>query len=190
MEGKLVLFCGPSGSGKGTVEREFIYDKAFDFYFTVSATTRPIRENEEDGVDHWFIDKETFEQWKEEGRFLEHAVYVDNYYGTLRKEVEDKLAEGRNIFFELEPQGILQVIKEMPQAITIFLSPPSIEILEERLKGRGTEPQHVIDKRIETAKQEMDYANDKKVFKYNVINHDVNEAAEEIKEILRKELNV
>lgn len=188
--GKLIVFTGPSGSGKGTVEEKFINEPEFNFYFTVSATTRPIRDNEVEGVHHLFIDKEQFEKWIEEDKFLEYATFVDNYYGTIKEEVERELANGKNVFLEIELEGAKQVMKKMPEALSIFLAPPSIEELENRLRKRGSESGEIIQARINKAKEELSFADDKSIFKYKVINDDVDRAAEEIKDIIRKESNL
>ena len=186
--GKLVIFCGPSGSGKGTIEKKFINEKKFNFHFSVSATTRKKRENEEDGKSYHFLSKETFEKWILEEKFLEWAKYTDNYYGTPIEPVEEMLSKGKNVFLEIEIIGVIEAINKIPDAITIFLSPPSIEVLEKRLTLRGTESKKEITLRMQRAKEEMKFANNKKIFKYNVINNDVNVVVEEIKDIISKEI--
>ncbi len=189
-KGKLVIFCGPSGSGKGTVEKKFLDRKDFNFHFSVSATTRPQRDGEQDGVNYYFLTTEEFETWIAEEKFYEYATFADNYYGTPIGPVVDMLNKGQNVFLEIELQGVQQLVKKAPNAITIFLSPPSIEELGKRLRMRDTESEAVIQKRLNTAKKEMKYANDKSLFKYNVINDNVDRAANEIIEILKEELNV
>ncbi|NQX83211.1 MAG: guanylate kinase [Mycoplasmataceae bacterium] len=186
--GNLVIFCGPSGSGKGTVEKNFLYDKEFNFYFSVSATTRKKRENEVDGKSYHFIDNEMFQIWIDENKFLEYATFANNQYGTLIDPIRDMMNNGKNVFLEIELEGVKQVIKKIPNAITIFLSPPSIEELETRLKTRGTDSKESILNRINRAKEELKYANDKSLFTYNVINKNVNETVKEIKKILRNSL--
>ncbi len=189
-KGKLVIFCGPSGSGKGTVESKFIHDPLFNFHFSVSATTRHKREGEEDGVNYYFLTKEKFESWIAKDKFYEWATFADNYYGTPIAPVKAELENGYNVFLEIEYQGVQQLIKKAPDAITIFLAPPSIEELERRLRARDTESEAVIAKRVEVAKYELTLADDKSLFKYKVINEDVDTAVNEIVEILRRELDV
>lgn len=186
--GKLIVFCGPSGSGKGTVEKKFLYDPEFNFHFSISATTRKPRPNEVEGSHYHFLTKPEFEKWIEEDKFIEWAEFINNYYGTPIGPVKKMLAEGKNVFLEIEILGVLQVVEKMPEAITIFLAPPSIEELKKRLILRGTETPEIINDRVARAKEEIKYSDDKSVFKYKVINDDVDKAAEEIKEIIRKEV--
>lgn len=188
--GKLVIFCGPSGSGKGTVEKEFLNRPEFDFHFSVSATTRPPREGEVDGKDYYFLTKEDFELWISGDKFYEWAEFAGNYYGTPMAPVMQMLDKGQNVFLEIEYQGVEQLVKKAPDAVTIFLAPPSIEELERRLRARGTESEEVIKERVETAKHEITLADNKYLFKYKVVNNDVDEAANEIIRILKGELNV
>ncbi len=189
-KGKLVIFCGPSGSGKGTVSKEFLSIPEFDFHFSVSATTREMREGEVDGVHYFFLTKEEFELWIQEDKFYEYAKFAGNYYGTPIAPVMKMLEKGQNVFLEIEYQGVEQLIKKAPDALTIFLAPPSIEELERRLIERGTESEQSLKERVETARHEVELADDKYLFKYKVINENVSEAANEIIEILRRELYV
>lgn len=186
--GKLIVFCGPSGSGKGTVEKKFINDPEFNFHFSISATTRSPRPNEVDGQHYHFLSKGEFEKWIEQDKFLEYAEFINNYYGTPIEPVKEMLAEGKNVFLEIEILGVLQVIDKMPEAVTIFLAPPSIEELERRLIGRGTEDSQIIKGRVDRAREELKYSDDKSVFKYKVVNRNIRKAAEEIKEIIREEI--
>ncbi len=188
--GKLVVFTGPSGVGKGTLEKEFINEEEFNFHFTVSATTREIRNDEIDGEHHWFISKSKFIKWIEENKFLEYATYINNYYGTLKNEVQEKISEGRNVFLEIELEGAKQVISKMPNAISIFVLPPSVSELDKRLKNRGTENDVTINARIKRAREEIEFVKSNKLFKYTVINDDVKKCSNEIKVIIKKELNV
>lgn len=186
--GKLIIFCGPSGSGKGTVEKGFINDKEFNFHFSVSATTRKIREREIDGENYHFLSKKEFEEWINDNRFLEWAKYIDNYYGTPLEPVEKMLDNGKNVFLEIEIVGVKEAIKKIPSAITIFLSPPSIDVLRKRLESRGTETIEEINKRVSRAKEEIKFSTNKEIFKFNVINVNVNDAINEIKDIIRSEI--
>ncbi len=188
--GKLVIFCGPSGSGKGTVEKHFIHDPMFDFHFSVSATTRPMREGEKDGVNYHFVSKYEFEKMIKDDEFYEWAEFAGNYYGTPIAPVIKELNNGFNVFLEIEYQGVEQLVKKAPEAVTIFLAPPSIEELERRLRARDTESEAAIQKRVEVAKYELTLADNKELFKYKVINEDVDTAVKEIVDILRSELDV
>lgn len=186
--GKLVIFCGPSGAGKGTVTKKFLPMPEFKFKFSVSATTRPMREGEVDGVNYHFLEKSEFEKWIAEDKFYEWATFADNYYGTPIDPVNEELENGNNVFLEIEYQGVEQIVKKAPEAITIFLAPPSIEELEKRLRARDTESEAVIAKRVETARYEVTLADNKELFKYKVINDEVDRAANELIEIFRREL--
>lgn len=187
--GKLIVFCGPSGSGKGTVQKKFLHDPEFNFHFSVSATTREPRKGEVDGSHYHFLTKDEFQKWVEEDKFLEWAKFINNYYGTPIEPVKKMLDEGKNVFLEIEIQGVLQVVKKMPEAVTIFLTPPSIKELEKRLRYRGTETEEALINRVDRAKEEIKYAEDKSVFKYMVINDQVDKASKEVKEILRREID-
>lgn len=188
--GKLVIFCGPSGTGKRTIEENFLQEKEFGFHFSVSATTRAPREGEIDGVDYHFLSKENFEMWIEQGKFYEWAEFSGNYYGTPMGPVKKMLKEGHNVFLEIEYQGVKQLMSKAPEAVTIFLAPPSIEELERRLRQRDTESEVEIRKRINTAREEMKFADDKTLFKYKVVNENIEQATKEVLSILRSELNV
>lgn len=186
--GKLIVFCGPSGSGKGTVEKKFINDPELNLHFSISATTRDPRPSEVDGKHYHFLTKDTFNEWINEDKFLEHAKFVDNYYGTPLEPVKKMLQEGKNVFLEIEILGVLQVIEKMPEAVTIFLAPPSLRDLKNRLKRRDTENKQAINDRVDRAVEEIKYSDDPRVFKYKVINDNVNRAAKEIKTIIKNEI--
>lgn len=186
--GKLIVFCGPSGSGKGTVEKKFLHDPELNLHYSISATTREPRPGEVDGSHYYFKTKEEFEELIEQGKFLEYAEFVNNYYGTPMEPVVEMLNEGKNVFLEIELLGVLQVIKKMPEAITIFLAPPTLEELENRLTQRATENEDVISDRVNRAAEEIKYSDDPLVFKYKVINDDVSRAAEEIRAIIKEEV--
>ncbi len=189
-KGKIVVFCGPSGTGKGTVSKKFLSLPEFKFHFSVSATTRPIREGEIDGVHYHFLTNEEFEQWIADDKFYEWATFAGNYYGTPIAPILEELNNGFNVFLEIEYQGVQQLIKKAPESITIFMAPPSIEELEKRLRSRDTESEAVIVKRVESARHELTYADDKELFKHKIINDNVDRAANEIIDILRRELDV
>ncbi len=182
-KGRLVLYTGSSGVGKGTIMSELL-KRDENIRLSVSNTTRAPREGEIDGVHYNFVTKEQFEDLIAKDGFLEYAQYCENYYGTPKKQVEDMLADGKCVFLEIEVQGGLQILEKYPDVLSIFILPPSMEILSERLHGRGTENEETIQKRLAEAENEISY---KDRYKYNVVNDDLNEAVESILEILRKE---
>ncbi len=182
MKGKLIVFSGPSGVGKGTIRKEL---KFTDYVFSVSSTTRAIREGEVNGVHYNFISHDEFAKKISNGEMLEHAEFVGNCYGTEKAVVEKLLDEGKNVFLEIECQGAIQVIEKMDDVLSIFILPPSIEELESRLVNRGTEAREVVDKRLEKAREELAL---KTHYKYNVINDELERVVKEIDEILFSEL--
>ena len=146
-KGTLFVITGPSGAGKGTVLKQ-VMQSLDQLYFSVSATTRAPREGEVDGVHYHFLTKERFEELIANDRFLEYARYAENYYGTPLDPVEEHLEQGHDVILEIELQGALQVKKRLPKAVLVFIAPPSFEELESRLRGRGTEAEEVILKRL------------------------------------------
>lgn len=154
--GLLVVYSGFSGVGKGTIMKEML-SREESFKLSVSATTREPRPGEVDGREYHFLTKEKFLEMIEKNEFLEYAQYADNYYGTPKKAVEDMLDEGYNVFLEIEVQGGVQIMEKCPDCISIFIVPPSLEVLEQRLRGRGTETEEVIEKRMKTALVEQEY---------------------------------
>ncbi len=181
--GLLVVYTGCSGVGKGTIMKE-ILAKEDDFRLSVSATTRDPRSGEIHGKDYFFVTKEEFEKMIDNDKFLEYATYADNYYGTPKDAVEEMLSKGYNVFLEIEVQGGLQVLEKCPDCLSIFIIPPSMEELERRLRGRGTEEESVIVKRMEAAKTEMTFKNR---YDYIVMNDVAEKAAEEVISIVRQE---
>lgn len=179
--GLLLVVSGPSGCGKGTVLSQ-VFAKQPNTYYSVSATTRAPRPGEVDGVQYHFLTKEAFEEKIAAGQMLEYAQYAGNYYGTPAQAVDAQLAEGKNVVLEIEVQGAKQVKQRRPEAVMIFIMPPSMKELRRRLTDRGTESQEVIQRRMETARQEMPQAKD---YDYIVFNDTVEEAAEDICAILR-----
>ena len=177
-EGKLIVVSGPSGAGKGTVLKELL-DNHQEFVCSVSATTRAPRVGDEDGVNYFFISREQFLQQIEQNGFLEYAVYNNNFYGTPRRFVEEKLDSGKNVILEIEVQGALQIKKLFPGAIFIFITPESYNELCARLRSRGTETEDIIENRLAIAKKEAPYA---LLYDYIIVNRDgcVKQAADEI----------
>lgn len=182
-KGKLFVYAGASGVGKGTIMKELL-KRNDSIKLSISATTRSPREGEADGREYFFVTKEKFEEMISQQGFLEYAQYCDNYYGTPKAYVDEQLDKGYNVFLEIELQGAQNVLKLRPDAVSIFILPPSVEELERRLRDRGTETEDAIVKRLTQAKVEMDNA---KMYQYNVINDDLNKAVEEVLEIVRKE---
>lgn len=180
-KGLLVVLSGPSGVGKGTVLKEFINDPALRLGLSISMTTRAIRPNEKDGVNYYFVSREEFLKTREEGGFLEWAEFVGNYYGTPLKEVERLRNEGRNVLLEIEVEGCRQVREKVPDALTIFIVPPSMKDLEERIRGRGTEAEEIVQQRLAKAAKEMELMRE---YKYVVCNDDPKLAADIIRVII------
>lgn len=179
-QGRIIIVSGPSGVGKGTVLKEVMKDDP-TLRFSVSATTRNIRPGEIDGVHYFFIDKPRFEAMLAKGEMLEHAEYAGNYYGTPEKAVDNALQQGISVILEIEVQGALQVMQRRPDAISIFIAPPSFEELARRLNGRGDTPPEVAEKRLQIAVQECENAPN---YKYTIINDTVSAAAAKIRAIL------
>lgn len=153
--GLLIVLSGPSGVGKGTVRKEIFSQNDANFQYSISMTTRRPRAGEVDGVDYFFKSKEEFEELIKQDKLLEWAEYVGNYYGTPVDYVEQTLTEGRDVFLEIEVQGALQVRKAFPEGLFIFLAPPSLNELKNRIVTRGTESQELIDNRMKVAKEEI-----------------------------------
>ncbi|MBQ3356554.1 MAG: guanylate kinase [Oscillospiraceae bacterium] len=182
-QGRIIIVSGPSGVGKGTVLKEVMQDDP-TLRFSVSATTRTIRPGEIDGVHYFFIDKPRFEAMLANNEMLEHAQYAGNYYGTPEKAVDDALAQGISVVLEIEVQGALQVMERRPDAISIFIAPPSFEELERRLTCRGDTPPEVAAERLRIAVQECKNAPH---YQYTIVNDTVSAAAAKIRAILTAE---
>lgn len=182
--GLLIVFSGPSGVGKGTVRQEIFSTPDHKFDYSVSMTTRPQRPGEVDGVDYFFRTREEFEALIKEGQMLEYAEYVGNYYGTPLSYVNETLDKGIDVFLEIEVQGALQVKSKVPDGVFIFLTPPDLEELEERLVGRGTDSPEVIAQRIERTKEEIALMRE---YDYAVVNDQVSLAAERVKRVIEAE---
>ena len=178
-KGLLVVISGPSGAGKGTVVNKLVSND--DYYLSISATTRKPREGETDGVSYFFKSREEFVSLIEDNKLLEYAQFCDNYYGTPLENVQSKLDEGKNVILEIEVQGALQVKKNMPEAVLIFMLPPSLDELRRRLVNRGTEAANVIEKRLSRAEEEVEFIKD---YNYIVINDEVENAVDKINSIV------
>lgn len=181
-KGILLIVSGPAGSGKGTVVNELVSSHE-NIALSVSATTRQPRPGEKNGVHYHFITREEFEKRISNGEILEYTTYCDNYYGTPLKEVNEALDSGKDIILEIEVDGAMQVKKKLPEAITVMLTPPDKEILEARLRARGTETDEVILWRLARAKEEIALMPD---YDYSVVNEDgkIKECADLIYSIL------
>lgn len=186
-KGKLIVISGPSGSGKGTVVKA-LREMVPELGVSVSQTTRAPREGERDGIEYYFTTKENFEKMISEGEILEYTTYCGNMYGTPRKEAERITGEGRDLILEIEVDGAFQIKEKFPDAVSIMLIPRTIEILEERLRSRGTETDDVIRSRLDRACEEIKLAYD---YDYVVINEDgkVEECARRIIDIITAESN-
>ena len=182
--GLLIVLSGPSGVGKGTVRKELFSQPDTNYEYSISMTTRSPRVGEVDGVDYFFKSREEFEQLIEQGGLLEHAEFVGNYYGTPLAYVHETIDAGRDVFLEIEVQGAAQIREKAPEALFIFLAPPSISELEQRLIGRGTEPEDVIAKRIATAREELEMMS---LYDYVVENDEVHNACDKINAIIKAE---
>ena len=182
-KGKLFVYAGASGVGKGTIMKELL-KRNESIRLSVSATTRDPREGEVDGREYFFVTKEKFEDMISKGGFLEYAQYCDNYYGTPKDYVDEQLNKGYNVFLEIELQGAKNVLNMRPDAVSIFILPPTLDELERRLRDRGTETEDSIEKRLSQAKVEMDHA---KMYQYTVINDDLAKAIDDVLDIVSKE---
>ena len=179
-QGILVVVSGFSGAGKGTLMKELL--KRYDNYaLSVSATTRQPREGEKDGEDYFFVNREYFQQMIEEGRLVEYDQYVNHYYGTPRDYVEKKMAEGKDVILEIEIQGALKVKKRFPDALLIFVTPPSAGELRRRLVGRGTETIEVINARLRRAAEE---ASGMEAYDYLLINDEIDACVEQMHQLI------
>ena len=182
-QGKIIILSGPSGVGKGTIVKELL--RRFPHLtLSVSATTRAPREGELDGREYYFITKDDFEKRIENGEMLEYARYVDNYYGTPADAVSRQLAKGLGVILEIEVQGAKQVMSKITDAVSIFILPPDKQALIDRLHGRGTEGEDVIQKRVAMALSELDTADS---YCYQVVNDDLDDAIADVIDILQQE---
>ena len=183
MKGPLIILSGPSGSGKTEVLRRVLQRGDLPLRESVSVTTRPKRAGECDDVDYHFWERERFDREVREGAFLECAEVHGYCYGTLRREVDPHLEKGEGVILVIDVQGAAQVRRQRPEAVSIFLRAPSLEVLERRLRDRGTESEEAIQRRLAAARLEMDHKDD---YQYRVVNDDLARAVEEVHEIIRR----
>lgn len=183
-KGLLIVISGPSGVGKGTVRKALFERPGHNLEYSVSMTTRAPRNGETEGKEYYFVTKEQFEKAIKEGNMLEHAKFVNNYYGTPKDKVIEQLNTGKEVVLEIEVQGALQVKAKMPGAVFIFIAPPSWEALENRLTSRGTEPKEIIEERLLKARNELMVASS---YDYIVINDEIENAVDKIIAIIRAE---
>ena len=179
-KGKLFVLSGPSGVGKGTL-REHALNDLSNLVYSISCTTRKPRAGETDGVEYRFITHEKFEDDIRQNLFLEYAHVHSDYYGTLKADVERELDDGKNVLLEIDVQGALQVRDKIPEAVLIFVAPPSIEILESRLRNRHTESEEALRVRLSNAAKELDLQNE---YDYIIVNDDLDKACEELRRII------
>ncbi|MCI9291724.1 MAG: guanylate kinase [Erysipelotrichaceae bacterium] len=184
-KGLLIIISGPSGVGKGTIRNYFMDDASLKLAYSISMTTRAPRENEVDGKDYFFTTKEQFEQAIKQDKLLEWAEFVGNYYGTPLSYVEKLRNEGKNVLLEIEVQGATQVRTKCPDALSIFIIPPSMEELENRIRGRRSEPEEIVQQRLAKAAGEMKMVKD---YKYVVCNDDPQLAADMISLIIKRHM--
>lgn len=180
-KGTLYIISAPSGTGKGTIVAELLRSDP-SIFFSVSATTRSPREGEVHGVNYLFISREDFLKTAENGGMLEYAEFCENFYGTPKNPVTDALEAGRDVILEIETVGAMKVMQSVPEAVSIFILPPSIAELRHRLEVRGTETKELIDKRISEARAEIEKAPN---YEYVVVNDDLEKAIDDVKTVMK-----
>lgn len=181
-KGKILIISGPSGVGKSTVLKE-VFAKVDNYFFSISATTRQPRPGETDGVEYYFISREKFEEMIAKDQLLEYAEYAGNYYGTPLEPIYSHSEKGDLVVLDVEVQGYQQIKKKIPEAVSVFIAPPSLEELEARLRGRLTETEERITKRLAIAKGELELA---KTYDHIVVNDNVKDAAEKIFAVIQE----
>ena len=180
--GVLFVMSGPSGTGKGTICSKLLSNKENDVFLSVSSTTREIRKGEIDGETYNYTTVENFKKMIDNGEMLEYAMYKGNYYGTPKKAVEDGLSSGRNVLLEIEPQGALKIKEMFPEAVLMFIIPPSMKVLRQRLEDRGRESEEQIIERLEAAKWEFTQS---PKYEYIFVNDDLDVCVREVEEAMR-----
>ncbi|MDY3972259.1 MAG: guanylate kinase [Clostridia bacterium] len=180
--GVLFVMSGPSGTGKGTICSKLLSNKENDVFLSVSSTTREIRKGEIDGETYNYTTVENFKKMIDNGEMLEYAMYNGNYYGTPKKAVEDVLSSGRNVLLEIEPQGALKIKEMFPEAVLMFIIPPSMKVLRQRLEDRGRESEEQIIERLEAAKWEFTQS---PKYEYIFVNDDLDVCVREVEEAMR-----
>ncbi len=183
-QGLLIVLSGPSGVGKGTVRKALFERATHKIEYSISMTTRAMREGEIDGKDYYFVTTEEFKRNIEEGNLLEYANFVGNYYGTPANKVYEQINNGHEVLLEIDVQGAMQVKKKAPNAVFIFLAPPNIQALFNRLNNRGTETPEIIKERVDKSLREIKMANE---YDYIVVNDEVENAVDKILAIIRAE---
>ncbi len=183
-KGKLFVFAAPSGAGKTTLVHAVVTKHQERLRFSISYTTRQPRKNEADGVDYLFVTKSEFIRLRDEGEMLEYAEVFDNFYATSRSQVEKHLADGYDVILEIDWQGARQVRESMPECVSIFILPPSVEELERRLRDRRTDSAEVIDRRLRDSLSDMGHWDE---FDYVIINDDLNQAVADLEAVLAGE---
>ena len=178
-KGKFIVISGPSGVGKGTICNKLLNE--LNAWYSVSMTTRSPREGETNGINYFFVTKEEFLKKIEDGEFLEYNYYNDNYYGTSKKVVLDKIEQGINVFSEIDVNGARNIKKLFPDALLIYIAPPSMEELKKRLIGRGTDSIERINQRLAIAEEEMKQVD---FYDYVIVNDDIDKATNEVRKII------
>lgn len=184
-KGILIVFSGVSGVGKGTILSQLMPMEELNLAYSVSMTTRKPREGEVEGINYFFVSKDRFKQAIKDGELLEHARFVNNDYGTPKKYVEEMLEKGKNVILEIEIRGAKQIMEKCPDALSIFIVPPSLEELERRLKERSSEDEQTIMKRIAKARREL---KDIDFYEHVVCNDDLDIAVKEVRKIILAEI--
>lgn len=182
--GLLIVLSGPSGVGKGTVRKAIFESEGNEFEYSISMTTRQMRDGEKEGIDYFFRSKEEFEELIQSGKMLEYAEYVGNYYGTPLDYVNQTLDAGKDVFLEIEVQGALKVKEQVPDGVFIFLTPPDFDELKSRIVNRGTDDMSVIEERMKVAREEVEMM---RHYDYAVVNDQVELAVDRIKKIIESE---
>lgn len=187
--GLLIIMSGPSGVGKGTVRLELVKNKKLNLFYSVSMTTRSPRPGEVDGSDYYFVSRDEFDKQIANDNLLEWAEFVGNKYGTPRDKVEEKRNNGLNVLLEIEVNGTAQVLKKLEgdkDVVSIFLAPPSIEELEKRIRGRSTETEEAIQRRLARSKSELALESQ---YEYVVVNDDLTRCVNEIEDIINSRMS-